>query len=158
MIDVKMTILETIKDKIKRLRFLGDNNHKTFKKILSLIVLDDLYDWSNYLDAPQHIQKKLQDLRNQYILCQRDFKIQHAPYQDYYVNVNTPQSNDTWKRVWDSEHVIEITEDIPKFSYFSLYELDKVKNGYVYSEEIPDEINNHIPIIEENITNEYITE
>jgi hypothetical protein len=52
MIDVKMTILETIKDKMKRLRFLGDNNPKTFKKILSLIVLDDLYDWSNYLDAP----------------------------------------------------------------------------------------------------------
>lgn len=157
MIDVKMTILETIKDKIKRLRFLGDNNPKTFKKILSLIVLDDLYDWSNYLDAPQHIQKKLQDLRNQYILCQRDFKIQHAPYQDYYVNVNTPQSNDTWKRVWDSQHVIEILNDTSIVSYFSLYELDEVKDRYVYSEKISDEVNNYIPITEENVTNNYIT-
>ena len=26
-----------------------------FKKILFLIVLDDMYDWSDYLDAPQPI-------------------------------------------------------------------------------------------------------
>jgi len=52
MIDVKMTILETIKDKIKKLRLLGQNNPKVFKKILSLIILDDLCEWSDYLDVP----------------------------------------------------------------------------------------------------------
>jgi hypothetical protein len=28
-----------------------------------------------------------------------------------YVNVNTPQSNDTWKRVWDSAHCITVPDN-----------------------------------------------
>lgn len=102
MIDVKATILETIKDKFNRLRFLGDNDPKGLKKILALIVLDDLYEWSDYLDAPQAVQKKIQEMRTNYILCQRDFKIEHTPQEGYYINVNTPQTNYTWKRVWDA--------------------------------------------------------
>jgi len=50
MIDVKETILETIKDKIHKMRFLGQYDTKTFKHILYLIILDDIYDWSDYLD------------------------------------------------------------------------------------------------------------
>ena len=97
MIDVKNTILETIKDKMKKLRFLGRLDSKGLKKVLSLIVLDDLYEWSNYLEAPQSIQKKLKDMRNKYILCQRDFIIEYNnEVEGAYVNVNTPQTNSTW--------------------------------------------------------------
>lgn len=116
MIDIKKTILETIKNKIKKLRFLGKNDTKGFKKILSLIILDDLFEWSNYLDAPQSIQKKLQDMRNKYILCQRDFIIKYGEPSTAYVNVNTPQTNDTWKRVWDSKNLF----DPEKFEYINL--------------------------------------
>lgn len=116
MINVKMTILETIKDKIKKLRLLGQNNPKVFKKILSLIILDDLCEWSDYLDVPQSVQKKLQDMRNNYILCNRDFIIEYGEPLTAYVNVNTPQTNDTWKRVWDSENLF----DPEKFEYINL--------------------------------------
>jgi len=50
MIDVKTTLLSTIKKHIDNLRFLAINDHKVFKKIMYLIVLDEIYDWSNYLD------------------------------------------------------------------------------------------------------------
>jgi len=50
MIDVKNTIFETIKDKIQKMRFLGQYDLITFKHILYLVLLDDIYDWSNYLD------------------------------------------------------------------------------------------------------------
>lgn len=63
MIDVKTTILETIKDKINRMRMLGENHACTLKKVLYLIILDDIYDWSNYLNQNQAIQRKLQELR-----------------------------------------------------------------------------------------------
>lgn len=112
MIDVKSTILETIKDKIKKLRFLGKNDTIAFKKILSLIVLDDLYEWSNYLDDSQAVQKKLQDLRVNYILCQKDFNIQYFPQENFYVNVNTPQTNYTWVRMFDSKDLTEVSDII----------------------------------------------
>jgi hypothetical protein len=35
------------------------------------------------------------------------FIIENTFEDDYYTNVNTPQTRDTWKRVWDSENVIE---------------------------------------------------
>ena len=50
MIDVKNTIFETIKDKIQKMRFLGQYDPIIFKHILYLVLLDDIYDWSNYLD------------------------------------------------------------------------------------------------------------
>jgi hypothetical protein len=49
MINVKNTIYSTIKDRVDKLRFLAVNDSKAFKKILYLIIMDDVYDWSNYL-------------------------------------------------------------------------------------------------------------
>jgi hypothetical protein len=33
-----------------------------------------------------------------------------------YTNVNTPQTIDTWKRVWDSKNVIDITDTFTPIS------------------------------------------
>jgi len=55
MIDVKRTIFRNLKKGMDKLRLLANNDTKLFKKILFLIVLDDMYDWSDYLDAPQPI-------------------------------------------------------------------------------------------------------
>lgn len=110
MIDVKKTILATINDKMKKMRFLGENDPKGLKTILALIVLDDLYDWSDYLEDPSPLQKKLQDLRTQFILCQHVFKIQHTQANGFYVNVNTPQTSHTWKRVWDAPDLINLED------------------------------------------------
>jgi len=55
MIDVKETIYETLKSALYKLRFLADNNTKLFKKIISLIILDDVFEWSTYLSDSQDI-------------------------------------------------------------------------------------------------------
>lgn len=116
MIDVKKTITSSIKDRIDKLRKLGENNVNAFKKILYLIVLDDVYDWSGYLDAPQKVQRKLKEARIQFILNNPELIMEREPevyenalgesiiikHRQPYVNVNTPQTNDTWKRVWDN--------------------------------------------------------
>ena len=92
MIDVKKTILHTLTNKFDRLRFLGDNDTQAFKKILQLIVLDDLYDWSDYLNDSQAVQKKLQQLRLQFIQCNPEFEICRTPFDGHYVKVNTPKT------------------------------------------------------------------
>ena len=108
MIDVKNTIFETIKDKIQKMRFLGQYDPITFKHILYLVLLDDIYDWSNYLDESQSIQKRLQELRTQFILDHGEFVVKMTSPNNFYVNVNTPQTNHTWKRVWYAPDIVTI--------------------------------------------------
>ena len=132
MIDVKKTITSSIKDRIDKLRKLGENNINAFKKILYLIVLDDVYDWSGYLDAPQKVQRQLKEARIQFILNNPELIMEREQevyenalgesiiikHRQPYVNVNTPQTNDTWKRVWDnlggSGNILDV--DIPQIT------------------------------------------
>lgn len=160
MIDVKRTIFRNLKKGMDKLRLLANNDTKLFKKILFLIVLDDMYDWSDYLDAPQPIQKRLQELRNNFILCNRDLDICRFPVGDEYVNVNTPQTNNTWRRVWDDPKLktIEDGSEISKFIYLTDLSEVKVIDGknYIYSDEVP--VNNgRIQIYETSVdNNDYI--
>lgn len=103
MINVKKTIYASIVNSFNRLMKLADNNPIAFKKILFLIILDDLFDWADYLDQPQSVQAKLKQLRYDFIDQNREFIKQYDVREfDSYVNVNTPQTNSTWKRVYDT--------------------------------------------------------
>lgn len=112
MIDVKETIYETLKSALYKLRFLADNNTKLFKKIISLIILDDVFEWSTYLSDSQDIQEKLKNLRVQYILKNCEFLKEYDNDILSYVNPNVPQTNYTYKRIWDSPEAIIITSKI----------------------------------------------
>ena len=48
----------------------------------------------------------------QFILCNPAFSKQYIDSETAYVNVNTPQSNSTWKRVWDSKEILQLPERI----------------------------------------------
>lgn len=106
MINVKNTIYSTIKDRVDKLRFLAVNDSKAFKKILYLIIMDDVYDWSNYLGGSQEIQDTIQHLRYDFIRHNEEFLIERDIDASMYTNVNTPQTNNTWKRVWDNPNVV----------------------------------------------------
>lgn len=106
MINVKDTIYSTIKDRVDKLRFLAVNDAKAFKKILYLIIMDDVYDWSSYIGGSQEVQDIIQHLRYDFIRHNEEFLIERDIDASMYVNVNTPQTNNTWKRVWDSPNVV----------------------------------------------------
>lgn len=109
MIDVKQTIFETVKDKINKMRFLGENNPKKLKLLLYLIVVDDIYDWGSYIGESQVVLDLLKEIRTNLILCNPDFKIQRFPITGYY-STNTPQTSIQYADI--SESVTEITESI----------------------------------------------
>lgn len=106
MINVKDTIYSTIKDRVDKLRFLAVNDAKAFKKILYLIIMDDVYDWSSYIGGSQKVQDIIQHLRYDFIRHNEEFLIERDIDASMYVNVNTPQTNNTWKRVWDDPNVV----------------------------------------------------
>lgn len=111
---INSTIQQSIIDTFGKLRYQAKDDPKAFKDILKIIILDDIIEWSNSASGMQSdlkkMQQKLRDLQIQFILCNSAFSKQYIDSETAYVNVNTPQSNSTWKRVWDSEQVITFIE------------------------------------------------
>lgn len=107
MIDVNKTLLNAIVTQVNEMRFHANNDPKCWKKIIYLALLDDMYDWSFYREDSVQIQSKLKELRTNFILNNPMFKIFNAPSIKFYTNANVPQNNDTWKKIWDNEDVIE---------------------------------------------------
>lgn len=110
MIDVNKTIYTSLIDKIQRLRYQAQDSPKDFKSILHLIILTDILEWSEGLDLPQVLQQKLLQKQIDMILCNPAFKVQYTDTSTAYVNVNTAQTNSTWKRVWDSPNITSVNK------------------------------------------------
>lgn len=112
---INSTIQQSIIDTFGRLRYQAKDDPKAFKDILKIVILDDIIEWSNSASGMQSdlkkMQQKLRDLQIQFILCNSAFSKQYIDSELAYVNVNTSQSNSTWKRVWDSEHAITFVEE-----------------------------------------------
>ena len=106
MIDIEKTIFKNEVDKINLLRYQAKDDSEGFKSILNLIILNDMIEWSEYLGAPHHIIQQLVDKRTDLILHNTCITPYYSNDSFVYTNVNIPQSNDTWKRVWDCPEVI----------------------------------------------------
>lgn len=120
MIDVNKTLLATLNQKFGELRYQGKNNSKEFRAVLSLIIVHDLLEWSVEL-GNKKVVKKLKEIENSLLLHNPSFNIEYTCDDDPYVNVNTPQNIDTWKRVWDSSNAIGIPT-----TFKSLIEIDNI--------------------------------
>lgn len=105
MIDVENTLYSTIQERVDRMRFLADSAPEAFKKIMYVIILKDLQEWAKYR-GEECTAKQLQQKIDEYILRNPEFNIQRIINTKDYVNVNTPQTLSTWRRVWDDPNVI----------------------------------------------------
>lgn len=117
MIDAIHTITSTIKNKLDELRFLGNNDAKTFKRILQAIILMDLVEWcgdhSEYDD--QRVQIRLKEIQNSIFLRNCGFDIKRIGKKEY-ASVNIPSSNDEWKLVTDAPFVKILNTKVSKTS------------------------------------------
>jgi len=88
------------------LRFLADNDTEAFKKILYVVILRDLAEWTKYMGNQDCVYDKLNNKINEFILRNPEFLIERVSNVSNYTNVNTPQTIFTWQRLWDSQDVI----------------------------------------------------
>lgn len=102
MIDVKGTIYKSINDVFGMLRYQAKDDPKAFRSILEVSMVDYMLHWASGMLEPQENLQKLVDLRHDLLMCNSALKLQHIDNSTAYVNVNTPQSNADWKRVWDA--------------------------------------------------------
>lgn len=114
MIDVGQTLFSTIQEKIDRLRFLADNDTSAFKKILYVIILRDLAEWTKFKGDDQCTYSKLNKKIDEFILRNPEFIIERANSLNLYTNVNTPQTIHTWQRVFDNQE-LKHANDVYKY-------------------------------------------
>lgn len=124
MINVDETIYKNEVDKINLLRYQAKDDIKGFKAILSLIILSDMIEWSEYLDTPHRIVKKLVDKQTDLILHNSCIIPYYFNDSRVYTNVNTPQSNNTWKRVWDCNEVITALKYFDPIRFIEIRDID----------------------------------
>lgn len=102
MINTRKTIFKTLSRRIRELTKHADYSPKNFKKIMIAVILNDLKEWSEYI--PQDDPNAIVRMLDNFLLC-NGFIIERMPSgnETAYINVNTPQTNATWQRVWDRE-------------------------------------------------------
>lgn len=99
MINTRRTIFQTLKKRIRELTKHAQLAPQEFKKIILAVIVNDLKEWSEYI--PKDDPNAIVNLLDNYLL-NNCFIIDRMPINERdYVNVNTPQTNNTWHRVWD---------------------------------------------------------
>lgn len=101
MIDIKNTLLATIRKTLTKLRYLGQDNPKLFRSILEVCLIQDLIDWADgFSDVPISTQLALRDRQNYIILHNCGFDIKQLADHVYVsANIPMPNNNDFWKLI-----------------------------------------------------------
>lgn len=126
MIDIDKTIYKNVLNKINQLRYQAKSDTKAFKSILKLIFVNDMIEWAS--QAPEEVKEKLHKIQQQLILCNAHITPEYEDTSLAYTNVNTPQTTDTWKRVWDTDNAIKI----PSYEKYISCSEDGCKPARVY--------------------------
>ena len=110
MSDVKNSIVTSISNYLYNLQYLARVSNATQANIMLLIIADDIYDWANWAGASQTDINKLKSFRK--CIIQKDTKIVDVVKRtnDFYKNVNTPQTIYTWQRVYDNFDAITVND------------------------------------------------
>ena len=108
--EVKNAIVSSITQYLDRLQYLAIDDKKTAGDIMLLIITDDVYDWASWHNASQSEQLILQNLRKLIIRNNSSLVNIISRTNEFYKNVNLPQTIYTWQRVYDNFDVQ--TEDI----------------------------------------------
>ena len=108
MIDHLQTLYKSVLSQLTELRKHANWNKTEMKHIMLMIILNDLIEWSNSITEADPKWNKVMD---EYMLNHPEFLVVRTltPYFDkLYTNVNTPQSDEFWDRIWDHQDAILI--------------------------------------------------
>lgn len=106
MLNIDCTLLKSIEYQIKKSSVLATFNMEVFKKILSIIILSDIIEWAEKIEPESSTEVQLVQLRNKLVMCYEQYlnicRTYTDPIEETYTNVNTPQTNYDWDRIWDN--------------------------------------------------------
>jgi len=103
--EIKNSIVSSITNYLDKLQYLAVDDKKTSGDIILLIIADDVFEWASWHEASQTEQLKLQNLRKKIIRNNPNIVDIISRTNEFYKNVNLPQTLYTWQRVYDNFNV-----------------------------------------------------
>lgn len=126
--EVKQSLVSTIVKYLNNLRYLAVDDKPLANDLMVLLIADEIFDWASWAGMPSNEQLKLKKFRKNIIRNNPKIIEELEITNDYYKNVNTPQTIYTWQRVYDDVNVITVDDPsgvIPE-PYTPLYFWGKV--------------------------------
>lgn len=106
MVNIECTLIQNIKDKIKRLSLQGVSDPIGLRQILSIIVISDLIEWTESLNDASEVEAFLVKLRNDLLMCySKNLKLcndYNSQDMRAFTSTNISESIPMWDRVWDN--------------------------------------------------------
>lgn len=106
MVNIECTLIQNIKDKIKRLSLQGVSDPIGLRQILSIIVISDLIEWTESLNDASEVEAFLVKLRNDLLMCySKNLKLcndYNSQDMRAFTSTNISESLPMWDRVWDN--------------------------------------------------------
>lgn len=91
------------------LQYLAKSNPKDTKDIMLLDIVHNVYAWAGWFEVSEENKIKLQKVMETIIWNNSNLVLPEVTYEEYYFNVNIPQTIWTWQRVYDN---LNLNDDI----------------------------------------------
>lgn len=101
--EIKNSIISSITEYLNKLQYLALDDKKTANDIMLLIISDEIYDWSTYNNINNNEILKLKEFRNILIRNNPNLIEEINITNEYYKNVNIPQTIYTWENLYDNQ-------------------------------------------------------
>jgi len=103
--EIKNSIVSSTANYLNKLQYLAVDDKKTSGDIILLIIAEDVFEWASWHEASQAEQLKIQNLRKKIIRNNPNIVDIISRTNEFYKNVNLPQTLYTWQRVYDNFNV-----------------------------------------------------
>ena len=103
--EVKHSLVSTIVKYLNNLRYLAVDDKPLANDLMVLLIADEIFDWASWAGMPSNEQLKLKKFRKNIIRNNPKIIEELEITNDYYKNVNIPQTIYTWQRVYDDFNV-----------------------------------------------------
>ena len=100
------SLIDSTKKYLSNLQDLGINDPITIHDLNTFKMFHRLHVWATWMSAEEKVLRKLVKLMECVIRNNSNLKMTRVPTGIYYTNVNTFQTDYTWKRILDDPNLV----------------------------------------------------
>lgn len=100
------TLISSTRDYLNRLLYLGVDESRTLHDLHTLKLIHKIYVWADWMGVDNATIKKIEKILECIIRSNSHIRLPIVIPGTYYTNVNTPQTDYTWRRIIDDPDVV----------------------------------------------------
>ena len=108
--EIKQSIVSTTAKYLMNLEYLAIDDKQLSNAVMALIIADEVFEWSDWAGTPSTEQQKLKKFRKDIIRNNPKIIEEIEITNQFYKNINMPQTIYTWQRVYDNFDVVTVDD------------------------------------------------